>query len=686
MRKAWLVEVDRVGSGSQSDWGAQQLERQAQQGAEWGAIPGKVSGYTATEIERFNGTGSVGALHAEALSRIAERLANTAQGGDTAAIHAIPMPTGGGKTALTSSFAAAAALNQSKRIAVLCTTTRDLYELFNRTARKLFGAELGDGPLDPSARQHQLVARLGLIHHDNTFDPFHQPTPLEQLEQCSVVFATQQKAIGPRGEEALAGMDLYVLDEDNGHWSTRYVTVEDVRGACEICRSAIVNGFLDRQVKGADLHPLGEYLAACSEAVQRAVGTGSGELVRLPPVDQFGNDKSRPDRVVDQLRTALGNRYPDIKGTIAQLVAWNGCAVDVRNPVDVHSAIYPGCRRAVLSFKFSLPPWMRPIVQLDAQAGHNGFLSLSKAVQVDSWFVDNYARLKSYEGSKIHHLAISNSRETVEREFAKPSQSRLINTLIQTLKDHIPSDEAVLIACLKNRVDRAKRSRVINPDHYIDVIRTQMTKHGLDPDERLSDGSRRFMFGTHGKLKATNEFKKARHVYFIGVLRRPPESLMASAVAAKGEGGVHHPDIDIRELLKSELASEITQASNRICMREIWGSTAKPGTIWLPMANEQGMAQKVLDELTQRQMPGLQAEPWPGVEINAVVPKWKLIANATDEVLASFQEDTITLVELRRLVGERVGQELTVHRFSQVIAKSGLPDGWQKKGPQWVRS
>lgn len=641
---------------------------------------------TVALLQSYNGAGSVGPLHHRAIERMVQLIFDTAAanpGADCCRVLAIPAPTGLCKSTVTMAVCAALAstVGHGLRVAVLTTSIRDLLALFDGTCRLLLGRQNHTASLTQQDRRHPNLQRLGLIHHDINAAAVHAPTDEASISECSVVFATQQKARGANGEQLFAGVSLAVLDEDLGCWSTDYQTMRSIRHAENILRSSIENRIIRFDDREA-LECCGRYLAECRAAVEAAAGS-TGVEVRLPIADLFTTTEGRRpvETTMQLLAPMLKRQAPGIDDIVMQLVKWSG------SPVDVRTANYDGAAETVLSFRSALPSWMQRVIQLDAQAGHDSFKRLSPEIESDQWFLDHYDALKSYSGSRIHWASVSSSRESVEQQLkSSKGKSELLSMLLQVVTKHVADDEAILIATFKNNTTRRHNNRRVDPDLYINNAKQYLADHGIDPEQRLPNGQQRFCFATWGSLKATNQFVHCSHFFTLGLLRRSPEDLICQAVAATGRGDIHHPTIDLRTILANELSRELVQAANRTCARTIVNGNAKPMTLWLLMRAERGLGEMVLSEL-EIQMPGIQRLQWPGQA--AAGSKMDRIADAVQKFLATFDGDLIRTTEIRKGASQQLGFEVQTFDMSRTItSRPHCADGWQvvPGGRSWKRA
>lgn len=639
-------------------------------------------------VERHNGAGSLSKLHREAI----DRLVGAILGGIFEApaadqprrIVAIPAPTGTGKSVVTAVVAAALAISfnqHRRRVVVLATQIRDVCDLYEATARMLTGCEL-DQQLTPAVRQHENMRHVHLLHSEQDASPLFRSCSEADLKQCTILFATQQKARGSHGKRLLGDFDAFVLDEDLGMWATNVETVREIRFAAGVLKLAIEMNILEHG--HADLECVSRYVQSCCEAVEQAVNE-CGLQVCLPVSGLFVTESGRTpvDDVMQALKPKLRREVARIAPVIGQLVDWSG------STVDVHSASgYSGAEEMVLSFRATLPPYMRSIVQLDAQSGFDVFKHLSPDITPDQWFVDRYDELKRYEGSVIHWASIPSGRDTIAEQLATlPKRSEALRTWIDVIKNHVAADEAILTALPRNRIHRKRGggSR-IDPDLYVANARRYLAANGIDPDETLADGRPRFPIARWGQLKASNSWNHCAHFYTLSTPRRKPEDLLGQAIAATGDATTHHPQIDLRTVIANELSRDLVQAANRTRARRIQNGVAEPMKLWLVMANEGGLAKHVLDELID-QMPGISVEQWPQRSDAPTESLVHSIARAITEVLRAHAADSINTTRLRQMVGEQLGREISSAQMAK--ANYTFPwalDGWRRSGRTLFRS
>lgn len=206
-------------------------------------------------------------------------------------------------------------------------------------------------------------------------------------------------------------------------------------------------------------------------------------------------------------------------------------------------------------------------------------------------------------GSTIAMLEFKNYSRVLVKHTPEPSgrcqfsggranQARAVQAAVNSIAG-IPEDEPVLVFTYKQ----------VGASSIIGCIKAELRERGVNPETLLPSGSPRIAFNTWGRHTTDNSFRHCKHVVLLGVLRVPRLQLGASMAGQKNDLAFRLSNVELQAAEHTELASNILQAANRGCCREVdENGEAYPMTIHLVTKEQQ------LKPLLERAMPNLQWE------------------------------------------------------------------------------
>ncbi len=241
----------------------------------------------------------------------------------------------------------------------------------------------------------------------------------------------------------------------------------------------------------------------------------------------------------------------------------------------------------IISFRQVVPAQLTSVAILDASSPIRELVRLDSSITESTRFSHG---IKRFDRVCVNYFSAASGRDAVEKDLAStdPGGRRFARFVVEAAR-HIPPNEAAIIFTFRAR---------LNLDCAA-VIRAELQDAGIDPDECLPDGRRRFVFLTWGNETSLSEFSYCTHVIFAGVLFLPRLDLAAHI---SGQSGRHVPvptHDEIGRVETSEVAHRVLQAMSRGQMRRVDDHQAEPMTAWLPMRDER------IRPILERILPGL---------------------------------------------------------------------------------
>lgn len=197
---------------------------------------------------------------------------------------------------------------------------------------------------------------------------------------------------------------------------------------------------------------------------------------------------------------------------------------------------------------------------------------------------------KSYSKVLVKHTPEPSGR--CKFNGSRASRARAVQAAVNSIAG-IPEDEPVLIFTYKQ----------MGASTIIGSIKAELRERGVNPETLLSSGQPRITFNTWGRHTTDNSFRHCKHVVLLGVLRVPKLQLGAAFAGQKDDLAFRLPNVELQAVEHTELASNVLQAANRGCCREVdENGEAHPMTIHLVTKEKQ------LKPLLESAMPNLQWE------------------------------------------------------------------------------
>ena len=337
---------------------------------------------------------------------------------------------------------------------------------------------------------------------------------------------------------------------------------------------------------------------------------------------------------------------------------------------ELRLAIMGDLKSALISYRVTIPAAFRNIAILDASNAVNRLVALDPTVKRDEWFqsqADGGVHLKTYDDVVINFAEAPSGRQAMEDAFSKPVHERnsIPASVIRVIAD-IPADESVIVFTHKAR---GKKTSI--PD----ILRRELKKAGVDPDATLN-GKPRVTVLTWGRHTALNEFAHASNIVFAGIMHKPDEMLLASAVGQTGHllTPLDGHRFDVADIKRGDIAGSLYQALSRGSCRFTTNGKARPMKVWLTHWDS-----LIKGEL-QRLMPGL---TWAAWQVGAVrVPsKAAEIALRITDHLRDHQGDKVSNRAIKSALG--LG-DISTSTFKRAIGDVAAP-GWTRLASSFAR-
>lgn len=207
--------------------------------------------------------------------------------------------------------------------------------------------------------------------------------------------------------------------------------------------------------------------------------------------------------------------------------------------------------KQIASVERMISDTIKRMVILDASYYIDGLSQLDKTTQPAPI---HYPRF--YPNLSVQHRKCTSGKASLRKLFHDPHKRDIIIDELYNLIMTKPRDEAILIATFKGE--------------YTDIINAQLTKRGINVDEKTDKGHSRFNFLTWGKEKGTNEFIHCQHFINVGLQDIGSDTIKALAVAETEGGFIEYPedqDISYGDLQDFDYAQRLYQAISRIATR-----------------------------------------------------------------------------------------------------------------------
>lgn len=220
---------------------------------------------------------------------------------------------------------------------------------------------------------------------------------------------------------------------------------------------------------------------------------------------------------------------------------------------------------------------------------------------------------KSYSKVLVKHSPVPSGR--CQFSGFRANRARAVQAAVSSIVE-IPEHEPVLVFTYKQ--DGASS--------IIRSIKAELKERGVNPEILLCSGKPRIAFNTWGRHTTDNSFRHCKHVVLLGVLRLPKLQLGAAMAGQNNDLAFRMPYAKLQAAEYTELASNILQAANRGCCREVdENGEAHPMTIHLVTREKQ------LKPLLESAMPNLQWETV-GVPVELESPHCQT-AKATNKIV-----------------------------------------------------
>lgn len=576
------------------------------------------------------------------------------------------MPTGAGKTQSIVAWASAvhhlgfnlAATIAASHVEALCKIARDLRE--QGVPAEQVGVIHSKEYCPDKAAAFLRTGDYSILGDRHASEP-----TAANPEDCRFLLVSHQRVRGATEDatkEAVLrtfkgrGRDLLIWDEVMLTTAPTSAVTTDVQSGL-----AALRPYVEHAKEGDTLSLAMKYLDKCEAIInadwERQRTGASPCSLRLPPlgeaeIDAFkkvvrskvGQDaRSRP--ALDLLLTAAGQ--------------------------ELRLALMGDIKSALLTYRVTVPPSMKNIAILDASHVVNRLVALDPTIRRDRWFHAKAVEgrhLKTYEDVTINFAASRSGRLSMEEAFASSADetTSLPANIVRTIAE-IPEDEAVIVFTHKHKA----KHRTDIPG----VIRRRLTKAGIDPDARLSNGKPRVTILTWGQHTSLNEYAYAQNVVFAGVMHLDDETLLAWAV---GQAGHLLTPLDARfnvdDIKRGDIAGALYQAISRGSCRFTTDGKANPMRVWLCHHDH-----RIKGEL-DRLMPGLTWADWEVGEKGGPGKAEALTLRIADHLRAT-SADKISNRSIKTALGLRGTPAAT---FTRAVGAVELP-GWRREGQSFVR-
>lgn len=278
-----------------------------------------------------------------------------------------------------------------------------------------------------------------------------------------------------------------------------------------------------------------------------------GEKIVIPDIEKYEIPLERATAAFD---------HPEDMEAVEAVWKLSGRFVRVRKDLE----------NTVLDYDDFLPNDLAPMLILDASGEHRLTYRFWSESRKGLKFLPSAP--KSYKGFTIHDWNKGAGKST-QKTNPKP----IIKAVIDTINNHIPKDEDVLVVYFLKQHNRD-----------IDV-REEIEKG-------ITDNKDRIKFLNWGKHTATNEFQTVKHVIHVGVLQYGASTYEATGRASK--------KLRVEELLSEsdyqavrlgEIAHNVFQAACRGAVRKAVGNGCPEGChLWtiIPIKKGTGITEDFL--------------------------------------------------------------------------------------------
>jgi hypothetical protein len=231
-------------------------------------------------------------------------------------------------------------------------------------------------------------------------------------------------------------------------------------------------------------------------------------------------------------------------------------------------------------------------------------------------------------------------------------KSKLVNDVVQVIKRVVSPYESVLVFTYKGDTD----SGGIDQGK---MLKTALTKEGIDVDAVMPNGKRRINITTWGNETGTNEFAHCEHVILAGVLQLPEHALAGGYLASQDDLAAE-VESEMSRIKTSEGAHLIYQALSRGASRRTRAEQVKVDGPRFPAAGKmtawivvpEKMRKQVSKHL-QTVMPGVRFADWHGSYGGGKKPERAVsgAVKAIRVILAEQAAEGVEKVSSRRLKG-----------------------------------
>jgi hypothetical protein len=498
------------------------------------------------------------------------------------------------------------------------------------------------------------------------------PVALDTVSGYPVLLATHSLML--RGESNIAALNCYrggerrlvVWDESLIKSQGHFLDLTQVDAAVSAL-GGYVGGFAAGPVDPDARDAYGfirERLAALLDVFQRQLAGAPVEPVEFPTLSVEDETRFLAGIGAALLRCPRGDLGRSAHATLSDFLD------HVQRPLRVVPFVEAGRKVGVIHYSTLIPPSLRRLIVLDAS--HNIRL-LTREHDADLHVTGVDCSVKSFDAVTVRHLRIGAGREALGKSLPR-RDSALMREIVEEVKSW-PADEAGVVFTFKQGERDARFGKPSHADH----IREALSRGGIDPDEKLTDGRSRLVFLTWGQHLGVNGYAYCTRVLMVGVLRRHRLDLSAAIVGQRDDLRAHQAadPAEVKRVELSEVFHHIVQAAGRGSCRTTVEGRALPMKVALICSDD------IPAGWWQAAMPGVVVQPW-----TAIHARPQRLSDDRGEAirlalsrLPAHQQSVATRT-LKKLVGL---DGLSSDAYRHTLRSVRIP-GWSQQARSFVRN